>query len=94
MGFAEVKPGDAPLTWLALDFFYLGLDCFVAIGLWRRTFWGVGCLLLAIVSQLILYIGFPYHFAKTLEQEKAIQGMVEMHLLTLAIYLLLKLKNY
>ena len=74
VGFGEVNPVKGPRIWLMLDGFYLVLDTFVGVGLWRRRTWGVLCLFVAVVSQLVLYLGFPSHFATTPEQEEAISG--------------------
>lgn len=92
-GFNEVQPADAPFTWLVLDVFYLVLDVLVGVGLWQRTSWGVACLLVAVVSQLILYMGFPSHFARTPEQVQALHGLVGAHLATVTMYIMLRIIN-
>ena len=92
-GFNEVNTAEAPFLWLILDVFYFILDVVVVLGLWQRTSWGVACLFLALVSQIILYMGFPQYFSQTPEQAQALRGMVGFHFSTVGIYILLRLIN-
>ena len=92
-GFNEIQPKEAPLIWLVLDVFYLVLDLLVGIGLWQRTSWGVKCFLIAVMTQLVLYTGFPSYFAKTPGQVEALRGLVGFHLSTVAMYVVLRVIN-
>ena len=86
----QVKLADAPPSWIVLDVVFAVLDLAVAVGLWWRQPWGVACLFLAIVIQLVLYLGFPDHFAQDAAQRQAIRGLVAAHFVTLGLYTLLR----
>ena len=91
VGLGQISPAEAPLLWTALDVVYLGLDVAVAIGLWRRTRWGIACFFAASASQLVLYTAFSSHFAQTAQQADAIRGLVLTHVVALSAYATLRL---
>ena len=89
LGFGEVSFAEMPLSWKLGDIGYALLDSVAVVGLWRKAGWGIVCFLLAAVSQLILYVGFPSVFVFTPEQHAAVQGLVGTHLVTLALFFIL-----
>ena len=89
LGLGELPFSEMPLSWKLGDIGYALLDTVAVVGLWRRADWGIACFLLAAVSQLILYVGFPSVFAFTPAQQAAIQGLVITHVVTLLIFFVL-----
>ncbi|MDJ0732754.1 MAG: DUF6163 family protein [Nostocaceae cyanobacterium] len=86
LGFGEMPWVEAPLSWQIGDIVYAILDTVAVIGLWNRTTWGIGFFLLAAISQLILYLGFPHLFAFTPEQKQALWSIVIFHSVTVSIF--------
>ena len=77
---------QTPLSWRLLDTFYLPLDLAVAVGLFLKKSWGVIGLLVAAVSQLILYVGFGRSFTESESDGSNILGLIVFHIVTLGIY--------
>lgn len=83
------KPfSQTPLSRQAADFFYLVLDTVEALGLWKRTVWGIVCLLVAISSQFVLYTVFIDQCTLTETHREAIYGLLGIE----AIFLLILLR--
>lgn len=91
-GFGPVPPGEAPVKWLVLDAIYAPLDLLVAVGLplgWRIGLWA---LILAALSQIVLYtigrnwvLDVPAGQAPTLEAVAHLDGLLLFHVCTLAM---------
>ena len=79
-----------PIQWQVGDVVYAVVDAIAAIGLWKGRRWGVLAFLIASVSQLALYVGFPYVFARTAEQHAVLRQLVGTHVIVLTIYALLR----
>ena len=93
MGLGEKPWSEAPITWQVGDVAYALIDTLTAIGLWRRTAWGVLCFLGAIASQFLIYTLFIEYFAFTVEQRQTIYGLLGTEavlLLVLAILFVVK----
>ena len=90
LGFGEVPGEVAPRLWVVLDGVYLLLDAVVAVGLWRRRWWGVALFLVAALSQLVLFLGFGSSLAHTPEQRELLDQLVGLHLLTVLVYVVLR----
>ncbi len=89
MGFGEMPWGEMPLTWRIGDIAYGLLDTVTAIGLWKRSVWGVFCFLTAIASQFLIYTVFIDYLAFTVEQRQTIYGLLGTELILLLIFFLL-----
>ena len=44
-----------PVAWKIATVYFAILDTIVAIGLWKETWWGVACFLLAAASQVVMF---------------------------------------
>ena len=86
LGFGEMPFAKEPLSWQIGDISYAILDTFTLGGLLLKTRWGIVCLFLSAISQLILYLGFPQWFAFNQEQQELLWSMVIFHLVTLSIF--------
>ncbi len=73
-----------PLAWKIATVYFTILNPIVAIGLWSGAWWGVACFLLAAVSQIIMYTALMEIFTKQ-------TGLVVFHLVTVGLYVLLRL---
>ena len=105
LGFGERSWGEMPLAWRIGDVVYAVLDTAIVIGLWKRTVWGVVCLLLAITSQFTvwgvvclllaitsqftIYTAFVDYFAFTEAHRKAIKGLLTGEAAALVLFVLL-----
>lgn len=76
IGFGETPWREAPIAWKVGDVVYALIDTLTAIGLWRRTAWGVICFLGAIASQFLIYSIFIDYFAFTVEQRQTTYGLL------------------
>ncbi len=86
LGFGEMPWREAPLSWQIGDIVYAIIDTLAVIGLWNKTAWGIGFFLVAAISQLILYLGFPDLFAFTPEQKQALWSLIIFHIITISIF--------
>ena len=89
LSFGEVSFVQEPLSWQIADISYGVLDAIAVIGLWLKKPWGIACLFLAAISQLVLYVGFPQWFAFNQEQRNLLWDMVIFHCITLSVFFLL-----
>ncbi|MEL7038196.1 MAG: hypothetical protein AAFO04_21650 [Cyanobacteria bacterium J06592_8] len=86
LGFGELSWREMPLSWKLGDIFYGVLDPITAVGLWLKTTWGIAGFLLAAMSQIILYLGFPAWFVFTPEHQQTLWSLVIFHLISLGIF--------
>lgn len=80
-----------PLHWKLTDVYYLIINVIVAIGLFLGSVFGEFFFLIAATSQFILYVGFPDKFSKNEKQRDALRSLVVFHIITVMLYLVLKL---
>ncbi len=90
--------GDVPLekmtaTAKTVSLVYAQVFLFGAVGLWIRKPWGVALFFLTALSQLILYTGFPALVTTTDEGLKTLEGFVNYHISTLAIFVLIRIQG-
>lgn len=73
-------------TWKAWTVYLLIFDSVSALGLWRQKSWGTILFLVVALSQLMVYTSFTHLFGNQ-------YPLVIFHLLTLTIFVFLKLKG-
>ncbi|NET06121.1 MAG: hypothetical protein F6K16_15740 [Symploca sp. SIO2B6] len=88
-GFGEKPWSDMPLTWKVGDIVYAIVDTVAAIGLWKRTVWGVVCMLVGVLSQFIIYTVFIEYFAFTSQQRQTINILLVEEVVLLLVFLVL-----
>ena len=88
-GFGEKPWNEMPLTWKIGDITYAILDSLTAIGIWKKTFWGISFLLLGVLSQFIIYTIFIEYFAFTIEQKQTIHILLLEEAILLFIFIIL-----
>ncbi|MGF1490554.1 MAG: DUF6163 family protein [Prochloraceae cyanobacterium] len=88
-GFGEKPWQEMPLTWKIGDITYAILDSLAAIGLWKKTIWGIAVLLLAVLSQFIIYTIFIQYFAFTIEQKQTIHLLLLEEVILLLVFVVL-----
>ncbi len=86
LGWGELSWSEMPLSWKLGDIFYGILDPITVTGLWLKSFWGIACLFIAAISQIVLYAGFPDRFAFTPEQQQTLWSLVIFHSISLTIF--------
>lgn len=74
---------EMSLTWRIWIIYLVIFDAIAAIGLWRRTKWGIAAFLLIALSQLIAYLAFQSIFGEQ-------TFLIVFHLATLLAFLALK----
>lgn len=86
---------NAPAKWQALDLVYLVLDVTVVIGLLAGLRIGYLALIVAAVSQIILYtvlrdwvLDVPEEFARSPEEASYLDVLVIFHIVTLTLFFL------
>ena len=72
-----------PIAWKLATVYFSILDTIAAFGLWKGTWWGVSCFLLAAASQVVMYTALTEIFTKQ-------PGLVVFHLVTVGVYGLLR----
>ncbi|MDA7978135.1 MAG: hypothetical protein MPJ50_05120 [Pirellulales bacterium] len=85
VGLGEVKWRDAPLAWKVGDVMWGILDIAAVILVILRAHMGLLAILIAAVSQIVIYGFFPTLFALNETQRKALRGMVIFHVVVIAI---------
>ncbi|ACK69233.1 hypothetical protein PCC7424_0777 [Gloeothece citriformis PCC 7424] len=85
-GFGELAWVDMPFSWKFGDISYGILDILAFIGLWLKSRWGLGIFGLIVISQLVLYVGFPQWFVLDREDQQDLWNLVMFHLVTLFIF--------
>lgn len=90
LAYSALKPWhEMPLTWKIGDITYAILNILGAIGLGKKTIWGISFLLLAILSQFIIYTVFIEDFAFTIQQKQIIHLLLLEEAILLAIFIVL-----
>jgi len=64
-----------------------------AVGLWTRRGWGIILFFLTAISQLVLYWGYPELIATSDEHLQTLQGVINFHISTLAIFVILRMQG-
>lgn len=72
---------------------YAQLATVTVFGLWIRRPWGLICFFIFAFSQIILYWGFSGLFALSDRHFQALQGMINIHISTLAIFVMIRMKE-
>ncbi len=90
--------GDTPLDKITpvskiAGIVYAQLFAVSALGLWKRRPWGVACFFIALISQLVLYGGFPEVLTQVKEGEPVFQGIINIHISLLAIFFIIRIKG-
>lgn len=62
------------------------MDLITSIGLWQLKRWGIYCFFFVMISQLVVYIGFPNYFGNQ-------YALITFHLLTLLVFAVLGLSK-
>ena len=75
-----------PLAWKIATVYFAILNTIAGIGLWRGTWWGVACFMLAAMSQVVMYTALTETFTKQ-------PGLVVFHLVTIGVYVLLRVSG-
>jgi hypothetical protein len=73
-----------PVAWKIATVYFAILNTIAVIGLWKGRWWGVVCFLMAAVSQVVLYTALTEIFTRQ-------TGLVVFHLVTVGLYVLLRL---
>ena len=77
---------EMPVSWRVFDIVFLVLNLIVLVGVLLRSPWGIIAFLTALALQLVLYIGMPGTFSTNEEERAALRGLVQFHLVTLALF--------
>ncbi len=92
-GYGEISWEEMSITLKTSEFFYAQFDAITAVGLWTRRPFGVLCFLVASISQLALYWGFPDLFGLSDQSLKIHQGIINFHISTIAIFFMIKMRQ-
>lgn len=93
LGYGDVPLEEMLTTAKTASLIYAQVFAFGAIGLWMRRPWGIALLFLTAFSQLALYAGFPELVAATDEERQTLQGFINYHISTLAIFALIRMQG-
>lgn len=93
LGYGVLALEEMTLADKAAAFFYAQWGAFTALGLWKRRPWGILLFFIASISQVMLYWGFPELFSSTDEQRLLLQGMINFHISTLAIFFMIRIQG-
>ena len=85
LGFGEQKWLDSPLSWRLGDIIWGILDLVAIAGILMRSPIGIWAVVLAAVSQIVVYGLFPNTFALTDEHRVTLKWMVYFHIVVLVI---------
>lgn len=85
-GFGEMAWPEMPLSWKIGNISYGILSLIAFVGLWIKSRWGIASFLLIVVSQLVLYIGFPKWFILDQEDQQDLSILVIFNLVSLIIF--------
>lgn len=92
-GFAGTSPEEATVASNVADIVFAQFGAITMVGLWLRKPWGIACFLVSALSHLILYWGFPELFAEVDSQEAPFQDLINFHMSSLGIFLMLQIKG-
>ena len=76
LGFGEVPWAEAPISWKLGDLFWGTLDIIAVVGIILRSPIGILAVVLAALSQVVVYGIWPERFALTDQHFSALKGMV------------------
>ena len=79
LGFGELKWADAPLSWKLGDIAWGALDIVAIVGIILGSPIGILAVVMAALSQMVLYGLFPGAFALNDEHRSTLRGMVWFH---------------
>ncbi len=85
LGFGEQKWLESPVAWRVGDIGWGLLDFIAITGIVMRSPIGIWAVVLAGVSQIVIYGLFPDLFALTEEHRAALKGMVYFHAVVLVV---------
>lgn len=90
--------GDIPLEKMTgpakmASLIYAQVFAINAVGLFMRKPWGIFLFFMTAISQLILYAGFPELLTTEDEALKTLQGVINYHISTLAIFFMIRIKG-
>ncbi len=93
LGYGQIPLEDLTGEAKTASLIYAQLFAFSAVGLWMRRSWGIILFFITAFSQLALYAGFPELVATTDEQLQALQGIINYHISTLAIFIIIRMQG-
>lgn len=93
LGYGNVPLEEMSNTAKTVSLIYAQVFAFGAIGLWMRKPWGIALFFLTAFSQLLLYAGFPELVATTDGGLQTLQGFMNYHISTLAIFALIRMQG-
>lgn len=93
LGYGVLNWEEMTLADKAATFFYGQWGAFTALGLWKRRPWGILLFFIASASQVVLYWGFPELFSSTDEHRQLLQGIINFHISTLAIFFMIRIQG-
>ena len=85
LGRGEFGWPDVPLRFKIADVFWGGLDVAAFVGTIVKSPIGPLSLVLAATTQIIVYAAFPAAFAPRPEHQRALRGMIALHVVVLAV---------
>ena len=85
LGFGELEWSESPLSWQVGDVVWGLLDIIVVVGILLKAPVGILALVVAALSQIIVYGIWPDAFALTDEHMQTLRGMVYFHVVVLAV---------
>lgn len=86
LGYGDVKWIQMPLVSKAEGVYFALLDAAIVVGLWKRASWGVVCFIVAAVSRLVLYLGFPDLFVTATGQPLIVRDVIAAQVIALTIF--------
>ena len=85
LGFGELKWSEAPLTWKLGDVAWGALDVTAVVGIVLRARIGIVAVVLAALSQVLIYGLFPDAFALNDRHRSALRGLVYFNAVVLVV---------
>ena len=83
LGFGELNWADAPLSWKVGDIVWGILDIVAVIGIVLKAPIGVFAVVVAALSQIVVYGIWPESFALNEQHHSTLRGMVYFHTVVL-----------
>lgn len=93
LGLGDIKLEEMTVYWLLANNVFALFFAVTAVGLWTLQPWGIACFFIAVSSQLVLYAGFPEYFSGTGEKQQSFQTIINFHISTLGIFLVIRIKG-
>ena len=85
LGFGEMSWSESPLSWKLGDVVWGVLDIVAVVGIIMKAPVGILAVVLAALSQIVVYGFWPEGFALNEQQTATIRGMVYFHAIVLVI---------